>query len=105
MATYYVLSSPEHTPDSNHSSEWPKELGLSFDDREIRLFQGKGHGLGGAVYDFEDFRLDEWAEFVDACAGDWLREELSRHGSLTAIDEADFVRTLNRHATFATEEH
>ncbi|EMA24212.1 hypothetical protein C442_04779 [Haloarcula amylolytica JCM 13557] len=35
MATYYVLSSPDHNPDSNHSSEWPKELGLSFDDREI----------------------------------------------------------------------
>lgn len=105
MVTYYLISSPDHDADRPHSSEWPKELRLSFEDREIRLFQGKGHGLGGAIYDFDEFEAEEWDEFIDDCAGDWIFEELSGHESLAALDETDFVRTLNRHAPLETEDH
>lgn len=105
MATYYVISTPDRDADSPHSSEWPKELRLSFEAEELRLFQGKGHGLGGAIYDFEDFQAEEWSDFIQACAGEWLLAELSRHESLTAIEETDFVRTLNRYAPLETEDH
>ncbi|ELZ95856.1 hypothetical protein C440_06187 [Haloferax mucosum ATCC BAA-1512] len=105
MATYYVISSPDRDADSPHSSEWPKELRLSFEDEAVNLFQGKGHGLGGACYDFETFRVAEWAEFIETCAGEWLLAELSSHESLTAVEERDFVRLLNKHTALETEEH
>ncbi|ELZ05040.1 hypothetical protein C482_02761 [Natrialba chahannaoensis JCM 10990] len=105
MTTYYVISSPDHDANRPHSRDWPKVLRLSFEDCEIRLYQGKGHGLGGTSYDFDEFQVEEWTEFVDACAGDWLLEELSRYESLTTIEETDFVRTLNRHVPLETEEH
>ncbi|MBZ6497009.1 hypothetical protein [Natrinema longum] len=104
MATYYVIASPDRDADSPHSSEWPKELRLSFEDEEISLLQGKGHGLGGTFYEFEAFQIAEWTEFIEDCAGEWLLAELSSHESLTAIEETDFVRTLNRHTALETEE-
>jgi hypothetical protein len=105
MATYYVLTSPDPHADRPHSTEWPKELRVSFDAREVRLFQGTGHGLGGTAYDFDDFQADEWTAFLKACGGAWLSEELTRHDSLAELDETDFVRRLSRHAPLVTEEH
>ncbi|AGB16749.1 hypothetical protein Halru_2161 [Halovivax ruber XH-70] len=92
MATDYVISSPDRDADSPHSSEWPKELRLSFEDEEISLLQDKGHRLGGAFYDFEEFRVAEWTESIEAGAGEWLLAELSSYESLTAIEETGFVR-------------
>ncbi|ELY81030.1 hypothetical protein [Natrinema gari] len=104
MATYYVISSPDHDADQPHSRNWPKVLRISFEAREIKLWQGKGHGLGGASYDFEEFEVEEWTDFLEGCGGEWLREELSRHESLTVIEETDFVRRLNRHVPLKTED-
>ena len=105
MATYYVISSPDHDADRPHSSDWPKALKLSFEAGEIQLIQGRGHGLSGAFFDLEEFQVDAWSDFVEACGGDWLREELDGRESPAAIEETDFVRAVNRHGPIVTEDH
>ncbi|WP_440991724.1 hypothetical protein [Haloarchaeobius baliensis] len=105
MATYYVISSPDHDADRPHSSDWPKVLKLSFEAGEIQLSQGKGHGFVGANFALEEFQVAEWTDFIEACGGEWLREELSGHESLAAIEEPDFVRLVNKQTTLVTEDH
>ncbi|MFC7072879.1 hypothetical protein ACFQJ7_13610 [Halovenus rubra] len=104
MATYYVVSSPDPNPGIPHNPNWPRVLKLSFEAEEVHLLQGKGHGLGGAFYSFNEFCVSKWEDFFEGWDSDWLVEALSEHESLTLLDEEEFVRTLNRHASVETRE-
>lgn len=88
-----------------HDSEWPRVLKISFEAEEVQLSQGKGHGLGGSCYDFDEFDVSEWTFLFDGWETDWLVEALSAHDSLASLDEAAFVRTLQRHVSLVTEAH
>ncbi|WP_226007110.1 hypothetical protein [Natrinema salinisoli] len=103
--TYYVLTSGDPGPDIPHGTDWPKELRISFDAREIRLWRGKGHGLGGASYGFDDFDVSEWEGFLRDCDAEWLVEALSTHGSLADLPEAAFLEAATERDTLVTEEH
>lgn len=103
--TYYVLTSGDPAPARPHWTDWPKVLRISFEAREIRLWQGKGHGLGGASYDFADFELSEWEGFLRDCDAAWLVDMLSEHGSLGDLPEAEFVEVVTERGRLDTEEH
>lgn len=103
--TYYVLTSGDPDPDVPHGTDWPKELRISFDAREIRFWQGKGHGLGGASFDFADVDLEEREGFLRDCGAEWLVESLSTHGSLAELSEAAFLEAATERGSLVTEEH
>lgn len=105
MATYYVVSSPDPNPDVPHNPNWPRVIEISFEAEAVHLLQGKGHGLGGAFYNFEEFSVSAWADLFDGWDSDWLVDELSAHESLATLDEAAFVETMHEHAQVETEEH
>ncbi|SEQ51379.1 hypothetical protein [Natrinema salaciae] len=105
MDTDYVLSSGDPDPDTPHGTDWPKELRISFDAREIRLWQGKGHGLGGASYGFDEFDLSEWEAFLHDCDAEWLVELLSPRGSLADLSETEFLEAVTERGTLVTENH
>jgi hypothetical protein len=57
MAPYYVISSPDHDADRPHSRDWPRAVKISFAAEEVQLIQGKGHGLGGGFYSFDELSV------------------------------------------------
>ncbi|RZH67826.1 hypothetical protein [Natrinema altunense] len=104
MATYDVISSPDPNPNVPHDPNWPRVVKISVEAEEGHLLQGKGHGLGGSFYSFDEFSVTEWADLFDGWDANWLVEALSAQASLAAIDEAAFVETLQQHVRVRAEE-
>ena len=60
---YYIIANIDKMLDQNHSAEWPKVIGFSFENMSLLFLEGKGHGLQGGIVPINSFNPKDWEDF------------------------------------------
>ncbi|MGA3828081.1 hypothetical protein [Pseudomonas chlororaphis] len=93
MREFYIIAKKDMTPELQHSSEWPKLVGYSYQDNYFFLSEGKGYGLGANDMPESKAKRPEWLELFKALDIVWFFDFIDNN---TFFDEDDFAKKLKK---------
>lgn len=94
MRIFYVIARRDMEPNFPHSSNWPKIIGYSFEDKYFHLSQGKGHGFAANVMPEWKARRPEWTEIFTTLDSTWFLDMIANNNFSS---EKAFLEKLTAH--------
>jgi hypothetical protein len=93
MRDYYVIARKDLLPGSAHSSDWPKIIGYSYQDRCFLLLEGKGHGLMGGELPEAIAKQHKWRDIFVVLDVEWFLDFLEK---TPPANESVFVSEVSK---------
>lgn len=92
---YYVIANTDkEVPPLPHSNDWPKLIGFCFENMNILLIVGRGHGLMGGNIELSKFNVLDWLDVFQDTNSNWFKDRIVNGKLMERYAEEKLKRIL-----------
>lgn len=101
--SYYVIADVDNeVPAKPNSNSWPKLIGFSFENMNVLIQVGRGHGLIGASVVVSKLNISDWLDVFQDTGSDWFKDMIVNGDLSQANAENNLAATLKAKGVIKT---